>query len=272
MNKEFGLKELYSVFLKTTYPMEINGKKLEEGEIIAAFDKIQIANFDEIRQQNAATGGYDNRALVLWDETKGVNFTFTQGVFSKTQLAWLTNNQLVEHKEKEKIILSKREFVESNDEGCIELSYAPKGKFFVYDQETFAKLETIQIDNSNLLQIVAPSPLEESSVIYKNVIVDYNFEYENSIKELVIGNRLYDGYISLEGQTKIVDDNTGIVRTGVIRIPRLKINSSLNLTLGEKVPPVSGTFQATGYPVGKKGDKKVMEILFLEDDIDSDIL
>ena len=78
MNNEFGLKELYSVFLKTTYPMEINGKKLEEGEVIAAFDKIQIANFDEIKQQNAATGGYDNRALVLWDETKGVNFTFTQ--------------------------------------------------------------------------------------------------------------------------------------------------------------------------------------------------
>jgi hypothetical protein len=30
--------------------MEINGKRLEEGEVIASFDKIQIANFDEIKQ------------------------------------------------------------------------------------------------------------------------------------------------------------------------------------------------------------------------------
>jgi hypothetical protein len=45
MSNEFGMKELYSVFLKTTYPMRIHGKEFEEGEVIAAFDKIQIANF-----------------------------------------------------------------------------------------------------------------------------------------------------------------------------------------------------------------------------------
>ena len=45
MSNEFGMKELYSVFLKTTYPMRIHEKEFEEGEIIAAFDKIQIANF-----------------------------------------------------------------------------------------------------------------------------------------------------------------------------------------------------------------------------------
>lgn len=262
MNNEFSLKELYSVFIKTTYPMEINGKRLEEGEVIASFDKIQIANFDEIRQQNAATGGYDNRALVLWDETKGVNFTFTQGVFSKTQLALLTNSQLVEYKEKEKISLFKREKIESDINGNLELAHSPRGEIFVYDLEDFQKLPfeqmnetTLQIDNS-----------------YKNVVVDYNYYYEKAAKELVIGRRLYDGYVSLEGKTKTVDDNTGVVKTGIIRIPKLKITSSLNLTLGEKVPPVSGTFHAVGYPVGQRSDKRVMEILFLEDDIDSDIL
>ena len=262
MNTEFGLKELYSVFLKTTYPMEINGKKLEEGEVIAAFDKIQIANFDEIKQQNAATGGYDNRALVLWDETKGVNFTFTQGVFSKTQLALLTNSQLIEYKEKEKITLFKRESVESDIDGNITLAHSPQGEIFVYSLDDFQKLPFERMSDT-ILQI------DES---YKNVVVDYDYNYEKSAKELVIGRRLYEGYVSLEGKTKTVDDHTGAIKTGIIRIPRLKINSSLNLTLGEKVPPVSGTFQATGYPVGKKGDKKVMEILFLEDDIDSDIL
>lgn len=262
MNNEFGLKELYSVFLKTTYPMEINGKKLEEGEVIAAFDKIQIANFDEIKQQNASTGGYDNRALVLWDETKGVNFTFTQGVFSKTQLALLTNSQLVEYKEKEKVVLFKREEVEADDIGRFSLSFKPINKIFVYRKKNFEKIPYEEMDDKTF-KIDLP---------FDTVVVDYNYEYENAAKELVIGQKLYDGYISLEGKIKTVDDNTGTVKTGIIRIPKLKINSSLNLTLGEKVPPVSGTFRATGYPTGKKGDKKVMEILFLEDDIDSDIL
>jgi hypothetical protein len=58
----------------------------------------------------------------------------------------------------------------------------------------------------------------------------------------VIGRNLYNGYVALEGRTKTVDDVTGRIRTGIIKIPRMKINSSLTLTLGEKVPPVSGTF------------------------------
>ena len=262
MNNEFSLKELYSVFLKTTYPMEINGKKLEEGEVIAAFDKIQIANFDEIKQQNAATGGYDNRALVLWDETKGVNFTFTQGVFSKTQLALLTNSQLIERKEKENVILFKREEVESDDLGRVILSNTPVGQVFIYNKNTFERLSFEQIDEITF-NIREP---------FKDVVVDYSYSYQSAATELVIGRNLYNGYVALEGRTKTVDDITGRIKTGIIKIPRMKINSTLTLTLGEKVPPVSGTFQATGYPVGQRGSKKVMEILFLEDDIDSDIL
>ena len=37
---EFGLKELYHVKLKTTYPIEINGTMVDEGETIAFFDSI----------------------------------------------------------------------------------------------------------------------------------------------------------------------------------------------------------------------------------------
>lgn len=261
MNNEFSLKELYSVFLKTTYPMEINGKSLEEGEIIASFDKIQIANFKEIRQMVAATGGYDNRAHVTWDETKGVNFTFTQGVFSKTQLALLTNSQLINYKEKEHLIISKREEKESNEEGIITFENIPFGKIFFYDITSFEKLSYEKIDDQTF-NIKEP---------FNTVVVDYNYEYQSNAQELVIGRRLYDGYVSLEGRTKVVDDITGTVRTGIIRIPRLKITSDLSITLGEKVSPISGTFSATGYPTGKKGDKKVMELFFLEDDIDSDI-
>jgi hypothetical protein len=44
MTTEFGLKELYDVTIRTTYPIEVNGRVLEVGEVVGAFDKVQIAN------------------------------------------------------------------------------------------------------------------------------------------------------------------------------------------------------------------------------------
>ena len=73
MNNEFSLKELYEVRLKTTYPIEINGISFEKNETIAYFDKIQISNIDEVKTWVAARGGFDNRAHVIWEDTKQVN-------------------------------------------------------------------------------------------------------------------------------------------------------------------------------------------------------
>ena len=57
MNIEFGLKELYDLTLKTTYPIEIEGRVFEAGEVIARFDKIQLANFRELTSRTSAKGG-----------------------------------------------------------------------------------------------------------------------------------------------------------------------------------------------------------------------
>jgi hypothetical protein len=82
MSNEFGMKELYSVFLKTTYPIEVSGKRIEIGETIARFDKIQLANFAEKKEFTAARGGYENAPRVWWEETKEIAVTIMQGVFS----------------------------------------------------------------------------------------------------------------------------------------------------------------------------------------------
>lgn len=83
MTNEIGFKELYDVSLKATYLIEIGGRKIEVGETIAAFDKIQIANFEERKNFISANGGYDNRAHIWWEETKEISITLAQGVFSK---------------------------------------------------------------------------------------------------------------------------------------------------------------------------------------------
>ena len=76
-NNEFGLKELYSVVLKTTYPIDVAGRNFEAGEVIARFDKIQIANFKELVSRVSANGGYDNRAHIIWEDPKEIQLSFT---------------------------------------------------------------------------------------------------------------------------------------------------------------------------------------------------
>jgi len=77
MEQEFGLKELTDLTLKATYPIEIAGRTFEEGEVIARFDKIQLANFNEVVKRVSANGGFDNRALVVWEDSKEIQLKFT---------------------------------------------------------------------------------------------------------------------------------------------------------------------------------------------------
>jgi hypothetical protein len=82
---------------------------------------------------------------------------------------------------------------------------------------------------------------------------------------------LFSGYLQLEGRTKTKDDITGRTRTAILRIPRVKLVSDLSLRLGRDAVPVLGEFNAVGLPSGGRGDKKIMELFFLEDDIDAEI-
>ena len=89
------MQELYFVQLKSTYPIEIKGVQYAAGEVVAAFDKIQIANFQEIKNTASANGGWNNQAHIFWESTKEIKISFTQGVFSKRQFALLSNAKLI---------------------------------------------------------------------------------------------------------------------------------------------------------------------------------
>ena len=259
-NENFSFKELEHLPLKATYPIEIGKRKIEPGEIIVKFDNIMLSNFREIQQSVSANGGWDNRGLVFWDKTKEVQLSFTQGVFNKTQFALVSGAGLVE-KEKGSISITKRENLESDVDSNIELKEIPSGNLFVYDVESGQPIEFIK-SSEKILHINEP---------YKDVIVDYEYMYQNKADSLIIGKKVLKGYIQLEGRTKIKEDSTGQVRTGIIKIPKLKIVSDLSMRLGREATPVAGSFTAVALPTGERGNTKVMEILFLDDDIDSDI-
>ena len=82
---------------------------------------------------------------------------------------------------------------------------------------------------------------------------------------------LTSGFLSLEARTKIQEDETGIIRSGILKVPKLKLVSDLTITLGKSSSPTVATFKAVGHPSGVRGRERVMELVFLEEDIDSDI-
>ena len=262
METQFGMQELYFVQLKSTSIIEINGRQIQPGEVIAAFDKIQIANFKDIHREASAQGGYQNRKLVIWNRTEGVDLVFTQGIFSKTQLGLMHNARLLNINDNQIVRISQRDELETNSEGIITLTHKPINSYiFVYNKETGEKLTGLSMISEKEIQ----TPL-----VYKDVIVDYEYGYDNGADVSLIGEDIFDGYVSLEGRSRIKDDVTGETHTAIIYIPKLKITSDFNLTLGQNAQPIVGKFSAVALATGDRKQSKALEIYYLEDDLDKD--
>ena len=263
MEKEFGLKELTDLTLKATYPIEINGRIFEEGEIIARFDKIQLANFKEITSRVSANGGYDNRAHVTWEDPKEIQLNFTQGVFSNVQFALLSNANLINTPAGESVIISEHFSGESDELGRINVGRKKISNVFIYNSKTYQKIKPVEI-NYEAGEIIIENP-------YQDVEIDFNFAYQNKVTICSIGQKLIQGYLQLEGKSRVKDDITGKTHTAILRIPRLKLVSDLSMRLGREATPMLANFSAIGLPTGERGSKKIMELLILSDDIDADM-
>ena len=258
---DFGIKELYDVTLKATYTIEVGNRKIEPGETVAAFDKIQLASFQENKKVSAARGGKDGRALIWWEETQEVALHLSQGVFSKLQLALMLNLDLIQSDGKSKVSLNCRETLETDEKGRMEASHSIKTPCFLYKKATGEREYVFEIRNN---AIYTNEPFQE-------FLVDYYYDYDNGYDILSVGNPLTNGYLSLEGKTRVKDDITGQTTTGIIRIPKLKLLSNLSMRLGQDAVPMVGHLDAIAVPTGERGQKRVMELIFLSDDIDSDM-
>lgn len=254
MEQQFGFKDLYDLKIKTTYPLEIGNIRYEENETIAFFDKIQISSFDEIKKVVTAHGGYQDRPRVFWETTKEIDFSFRQGIFSEFQFGAMTNAKFFLPK---KVLVSKRENGETDETGKFTLSEEPVGKIFVYDAKTFEKIGSIAANGKTY---TTGKPFQE-------IYVDYEYEYTD-VKTLEIGKQMMTGFLSIEAKTRVQDDITGKFRTAIIKIPKFKMLSNLSMSLGENAVPVAGRFAGVGCPTGPRANTYVMEIDFLNDDID----
>lgn len=255
-----SFKVLENVHLKATYDIEANGVKFKAGESIAVFDKIQLSNFNEIKEYVAARGGFDNRGHVFWETTRAMQFTFTQGVFSKTQFGLLNNAKVIVVHEDEPLLITYDDELESDEIGVIRTTKTPVDQIFIYDKETGSRIDFISWGIN--FKIDEP---------YKDVIMRYRYNYEDGASVAKIGQQFLQGFLELEGKTRIKDDTSGLITTGIIKIPKLKLMSGLSMRLGAQANPVVGNFRAEGVPVDSRRNSYVMEIYFLDRDIDSDM-
>ena len=260
MENQFNFKDFEKVRIKATYDIEIGKRIIKTGETIAMFDKIQIAGIDGVSSYVTAHGGFDDRDRVFWETQNEQKLRFSQGVFSKIQFALLTNSRLIEG-ENDADEITNREEVESDEEGKIELKYTPKRDLFIYDSQTLELITDYTIEE-NIITLNEP---------FYSVIVDYIFDYNSSSSIFRLGQTLITGYVSLEGRTRVKDDTTGHIVTGILKIPRLKLMSNLSIRLGANAVPMVGNFSGIATPVGSRGSTYVSEFYLLSDDIDSDL-
>ena len=264
MNNEFGLKELYDLTLKTTYPIEMEGRVFETGEVIARFDKIQLANFREITSRASAKGGQGDVARIVWEDPKEIQLNFTQGIFSKRQFALLSNGNLINSSPSGSFFIPAHFSGESDGEGKVFLGKNNVQKVFIYDAETGQR-----IYHPNITQL--DKGIIKLHEKYCNVEIDYEYLYENNYTTLTIGQKLIQGFLCLEGKSRVKDDITGKTHTVLLRIPRLKLVSDLSMRLGRETGPLLANFAAVGYPQSSGKDRKIMELFFLNDDIDAEM-
>lgn len=256
---DLTFKDFYDVVLKASFPFDIGNRHFEEGEVLAEFDSIQIAGFDEKKVITTARGGYMNGPRVFWDDTEALDLAFTQGVFSRVQFSLLNNCKLIESGEETEIPVHIREEL-SVEDGKVILKEKPiPSTLFVYDEEGFIKIEDYTLEEKEI-----------SNLTCLDVICDYSYGYTNGSSLFKIGSKLLNGFVSLEGKTRIKDDVTGKLITGILKVPKLQLTSGLSMRLGEDANPIVAAYRGTALPVGSRGNTFVSEFFFLNDYIDSD--
>lgn len=254
---EFSAQELYDVSLKATYPITIGSKTFQPGESIVVFDKIQIGQFQENRTFFSARGGKGNPAHIWWENTKDIKVYLQQGVFSKLQFSLMAGAKLIK-KEDNEVSISRREKIETNELGVAQTKYFIAEPVYVYTED------------GDKIDFTYENNLISTTLVYQDIIVDYQYIYKGKNEILSFGESL-KGYLQLEGKTRVKDDITGQVKTGILKIPKLKLLSDLSMSLGKDANPLIGRLDAVAIPSGNKGEKRVMELYILDDDIDADI-
>jgi hypothetical protein len=256
---EYGIKKLYDVQIKAFSPQTIGGIAFDAGETILEFDEIDLSRLEETKTSKSARGGFNNQELVNWTSTTDVTFSISRGKFTPLSLAILTNANLFTQSANTECLIDIKETLITNSNKQITLSELPANdKIFIYNSLTNVKITNWTISNKTVT--LSAAELE--------VIVRYQYDYNNAVKILEIGKQMFSGIMSLVGKTKLKDDETGAITSAIVTIPKLRIASSLSINFGNYIQPSVNNFYIVALPIIYDGQKGCVEtITFLQEEI-----
>lgn len=255
-DKMFGMKEVYDCILTATYDIEMGGKIIKAGEPLVHFSSIQMFDLDENHKVKEARGGYGNIPRVFWEDNHEVNIGFSQGIVNRVHLAFVGNNQFKD------VAINAPMFqtLELDEQLTVTLKRMPaQDSLHIYhngEKVTEFSINDKVITFSNLL------PYEEVDIYYSTICDSHTIQ---------IGKPLIQGFLSMTAKTRIKDDVTGNIVTGIFTIPKMRLMSDFSIRLGDRVTPSLNEYRFRAFPTGSKGSMEVVNFSILNEDIDSDI-
>lgn len=264
----FGTKELYKVALKATVPMDFGFRKIEAGEPVLYFEKVNIAMLNEKNTPVMARGGHGNMPRVIWEDRSEVEFSMAEGVMSSVGFGILMSAKVMVNPN-DGLLLPKQEGpFELDKNNAYTLQYTPsqEKKIFVYSYERDCIQEKQEFEiRGNKVIIPNADPLKE-------YFIDYYFEYKEEALMYLVEKERFNGTFSLEGKFYTKDENDGINVTNILYMPKVRIVSDINLRLGERADPTVSVFDVIAMPERTNISKTLItSITRLGRDIDADI-
>lgn len=290
-----GIKELYDVSIRLNSPLDLDGRHYDINEAILTFDRAQIAQVQQSKTSKEARGGFNNNLLIEWERDREVGFSITKGTVSMVTWALLSNSKINEACYRSIPYKEELTVIDDGDTWFADLKYIPnhvdgkwgiqgnpdneplpmgrrewlplkplppqKDRFlFCYDTETGKRIMNFDVCGNRIV-------LKND---HKKITVDYTFDYDDKVRILSVGNRLFEGFMNLTAKVTIKDYWSGKPVTAILEIPKIKIRSDLVMMLGSgENEPVVSDFFFTGYPgEGRlESDQEVWRIVRLDEEL-----
>ncbi len=301
MDNFSGIKELYDISLRTNHPIEIGARKFDINEAILFFERAEIAQIQENKNERVAKGGYGNDPLIFWESDKEIRFSMTHGVLSPTSWALLSNSKIAEPTTKSVCFKETLQCTEDTIYCFVDLKYCPNACSEIIGAQPNPDLEILPMGRREelLLKPLPPtrikwiycydietgSPIREFEIYgnrvyfkrpYRKVCVDYTFTFCDKMKTLEVGNRLMNGFLRLDAKMSVKDQNSGEVTTAILEMPKIKLSSSLSMRLGSNYDSsVVSDFYFVGYPDEerpRKEERTIGRITFLGRELTGDYI
>lgn len=258
----YGIKDIYEASIKAAVPMDVMGVHYDVGDTILYFDRIQEVLFQENKNVNDARGAFDNRSLVYWETTKEVNCIMNMGTVSHLAFGMMNGN-VIKRLPAKKINQYERIYVGTNGKAKVRHSIDTNSKISIYKLENdrrASKILDYEIDGDTLI-------LEEKNI---DILVDYYFIYDQGMEVVNVGQKDLNGYLMFVGKFRYTDEYTAVQKTGLIEIPRLRINSNFAINLGRNTNPLVSALQFQAIPLGSREQAITVSVSYLDEDIDGD--